>query len=101
MRFNWFYAGDIDGFFGLFVDNLLQLLLIQVLCTAVCGLPAELVSGRILPAAAVSILLGNLFYAWQAKRLAERTGRPFTTALPFGINTVSLFAHIFLIMGPV
>lgn len=101
MRFNWFYAGDIDGFFGLFVDNLLQLLLIQVLCTGVCGLPAELVSGRILPAAAVSILLGNLFYAWQAKRLAERTGRPFTTALPYGINTVSLFAHIFLIMGPV
>jgi AGZA family xanthine/uracil permease-like MFS transporter len=101
MRFNWFYAGDIDGFFGLFVDNLLQLLLIQVLCTAVCGLPADLVSGRILPAAALSILVGNLFYAWQAKRLAERTGRPYTTALPYGINTVSLFAHIFLIMGPV
>ncbi len=101
MRLKWFYAGDLDGFFGLFVDNLLQLMLIQVLCTAVCGLPAELVAGRILPGAALSIFLGNAFYAWQAKRLAERENRPFTTALPYGINTVSLFAQIFLIMGPV
>jgi len=101
MRLKWFYAGDIDGFFGLFVDNLLQLMLIQVLCTGVCGLPAEFVATRILPGAAFSILFGNAFYAWQAKRLAERTARPFTTALPYGINTVSLFAHVFLIMGPV
>jgi AGZA family xanthine/uracil permease-like MFS transporter len=101
MRLKWFYAGDLDGFFGLFVDNLLQLMLIQVLCTAVCGLPADFVAGRILPGAAISILLGNAYYAWQAKRLAESQGRPFTTALPFGINTVSLFAHIFLIMAPV
>jgi AGZA family xanthine/uracil permease-like MFS transporter len=101
MRLKWFYAGDIDGFFGLFVDNLLQLMLIQVLCTGVCGLPADFVAGRILPGAALSILLGNAFYAWQAKRLAERSARPYTTALPYGINTVSLFAHVFLIMGPV
>ena len=101
MRLKWFYAGDVDGFFGLFVDNLLQLMLIQVLCSGVCGLPADFVASRILPGAALSILLGNAFYAWQAKRLAERSGRPYTTALPFGINTVSLFAHVFLIMGPV
>jgi len=62
----WFVRGDIDGFFGLFVDNLLQLMLISVLSGAVCGLPATLVSGRILPGAAISILLGNVFYAWQA-----------------------------------
>jgi len=101
MRLAWFYAGDIDGFFGLFVDNLLQLLLIQSLCTQVCGMPAEFVASRVLPGAAFSVLLGNAFYAWQAKRLASREGRPFTTALPYGINTVSLFAFVFLIMGPV
>src|SRR6266403_736998 len=101
MRLKWFYRGDVDGFFGLFADNLLQLMLISVLCTGVAGLPADFVAGRILPGAALSILLGNAFYAWQAKKLAERDSRPFTTALPYGINTVSLFAHIFLIMGPV
>jgi AGZA family xanthine/uracil permease-like MFS transporter len=97
MNGRWFVRGDIDGFFGLFIDNLLQLMLIVVLSKNVCGLPVELVAGRVLPGAAVSILLGNLFYAWQARK----TGRPEATALPYGINTPSLFAYIFLIMGPV
>lgn len=101
MRVPWFVAGDIDGFFGLFLDNLLQLMLITVLCQTVAGLPPELVTTRILPGAAISILIGNLFYAWQARCLAVRTGRRDVTALPYGINTPSLLAYIFLIMGPV
>ena len=56
---------------------------------------------QILPGAALSILAGNFFYAWQARRLMRRTGRDDVTALPYGINTVSLLAFIFLIMGPV
>jgi AGZA family xanthine/uracil permease-like MFS transporter len=101
MKTGWFVRGDIDGFFGLFVDNLLQLMLIAVLCTNVCGMPATLVYGRIMPGAALSILFGNLFYAWQARRLAIRTGRTDVTALPYGINTVSLIAFIFLIIAPI
>jgi adenine/guanine/hypoxanthine permease len=97
----WISQGDIDGFFGLFVDNLLQLMLIATLCPAVCGFSPDFVTGTLLPAAAVSILAGNLFYAWQARRLARREGRADVTALPYGINTVSLIAYIFLIMGPV
>lgn len=97
----WFVRGDFDGFFGLFTDNLLQLMLITVLCQYACGLPASFVAGRILPGAAVSILVGNLFYAWQARRLAASTGRMSVTALPFGINTISLLAFIFLVMAPV
>jgi AGZA family xanthine/uracil permease-like MFS transporter len=97
----WFVRGDIDGFFGLFIDNLLQLMLIAVLCQVVCGFPPELITGRVLPGAAISILLGNLFYAWQARELMRKTGRDDVTALPYGINTPSLFAYIFLIMGPI
>jgi len=97
----WFVRGDLDGFIGLFVDNLLQLLLIITLCPLVCGIPAVIVTVHILPAAALSILLGNFFYAWQGWRLARRTGREDVTALPYGINTVSLIAFIFLIMGPI
>jgi AGZA family xanthine/uracil permease-like MFS transporter len=101
MKTGWFVRGDIDGFFGLFVDNLLQLMLIAVLCTQVCGMPSELVYGRILPGAALSILFGNAFYTWQARRLAIRTGRTDVTALPYGINTVSLIAFVFLIIAPI
>jgi len=96
----WLVRGDIDGFFGLALDNLVQLLLIDTLCRGVLGFPADLVYGRVLPAAAISILLGNVAYALQARALAERTGRHDVCALPYGINTVSLFAHVFLIMLP-
>lgn len=64
-------------------------------------MPADLVNGKILPGAALSILFGNAFYSWQARRLAEKTGRTDITALPYGINTLSLFAFIFLIMAPI
>lgn len=95
-----FVRGDLDGFFGLFIDNLLQLMLIHVLCRYVCGFPEELVTGKILPASAISILVGNFYYSWQARKLMERTGKEDVTALPYGINTVSLFAYIFFIMAP-
>ncbi|MBS1108555.1 MAG: pbuG [Anaeromyxobacteraceae bacterium] len=96
----WFVRGDVDGFFGLALDNLVQLLVIDALCRHALGFPADLVRGTILPGAAVSVLAGNLYYAWQAMRLARRTGRTDVTALPFGINTVSLFAFVFLVMLP-
>src|SRR5438067_9164962 len=96
----WIVRGDIDGFFGLAIDNLVQLLLIDALCRGVLGFSADLVYGRILPGAAISILVGNLAYAMQARRLADRTGRSDVCALPYGINTVSLFAHVFLVMLP-
>jgi AGZA family xanthine/uracil permease-like MFS transporter len=100
-RFFRVRTGDLDGFFGLFVDNLLQLLLIFTLCPLLCGISAGEVATRILPGAALSILAGNLFFAWQAWRLARREQRDDVTAMPFGINTVSLFAYIVFIMAPI
>ena len=97
----WFVKNDIDGFFGLGLDNLIQFILIGTLCRQVLGMPDELIFGRIFPGAALSILFGNLFYAWQARRLAQETQRKDVTALPYGINTVSLLAFIFFVMQPV
>ncbi len=96
----WFTAGDVDGFFGLFFSGFPDLLLIVGLAP-VCGFPLSFVASRILPGVAISILLGNLFYAWQARRLALREGRSDVTALPFGVNTPTIFAYVFLIMGPI
>src|SRR5437763_2903682 len=96
-----FVRGDLDGFFGLALDNLVQLLLIDSLCRFVLDFPTDLLYGRVLPGVAVSLLVGNLFYAWQAHRLAARTGRTDVTALPYGINTPSVLAHVFLVMLPV
>lgn len=96
----WFVRGDVDGFFGLALDNLVQLLVINALCGVVLGFDQALLYGRVLPGVAVSLLIGNLFYAWQAKRLGDRLGRDDVCALPYGINTPSVFAYIFLVMLP-
>lgn len=100
-RPRWFVRGDIDGFFGLALDNLIQVLVIIGLSSQVLGFSQELVLGRMLPGVSVSLIAGNLFYAWQAHRLAARTGRGDVCALPYGINTVSLFGFLFLVMLPV
>src|SRR4030042_365663 len=95
-----FVKGDFDGFIGLFIDNLVNLLIITGLSLSI-GMPANLVFGRMLPGTALSVLAGNIFYSWQAHRLAKRERRTDVTALPYGINTVSLFAFFSLIIAPI
>ena len=97
----WFVRQDVDGLLGLALDNLIQILLIVGLCRGLLGYPSELVYGRILPAVALSLIVGNVYYSWLAYRLGVREGRGDRTALPYGINTVSLFAHVFLVMLPI
>ena len=97
----WFVKGDVDGFFGLWMDNLINLLLIVSFLKGLLGFPDSLIFGRVLPAAALSLLGGNLYYTWQARRLAAREGRDDVTAMPYGLNTVTLFAFIFFVMLPV
>ena len=61
-RYPLWVRGDLDGFFGLMVDNLVQVLTIVVLCNAACGISLELITTSILPGVAISLLIGNLFY---------------------------------------
>jgi len=97
----FFVARDLDGLAALLVDNLVNLLIIAVTCIKVIGMSPALVYGRILPGAAVSLVVGNLYYARMAARTAKKEGRSDITALPYGINTVTVFAFLFLIMLPV
>ncbi|HSW45181.1 MAG TPA: NCS2 family permease [Phycisphaerae bacterium] len=104
MRYPLFVRRDLDGFFGLAIDNLVQMLLIVHLCGTVCGMSgadASFITERILPGVAVSILIGNLFYAFQAHWVARREKRSDVTALPYGINTPSLLVYVFFVMMPV
>ena len=95
-----FVRGDVDGFFGLALDNLVQLLLIDALCRTVLGFPPALLYGRILPGAAVSLSSATCSTPGRRASWRRRTGRADVCALPYGINTVSLFAHVFLVMLP-
>lgn len=98
-----FVKRDLDGFFGLAIDNLVQLLLIVSLCGLFCGMSGPqgfYISKHLLPGAAVSLLIGNLFYALQAHWVARREKRDDVTALPYGINTPSLIIYVFFVMKP-
>jgi AGZA family xanthine/uracil permease-like MFS transporter len=99
-RARWFVPGDWDGFFALFFSGFPDLLLIAGLAP-LCGFSPSMVTMRILPGVALSIFAGNIFYAWQAHRLAERTGRTDVTAIPFGVNAPTIFIYVALIMQPV
>ena len=95
-----FRAGDLNAFFGLMLDNMTQLVILSAILMGVFGFPRELVLYRILPGSAVGVLIGDLIYTRMAIRLARRTGRSDVTAMPLGIDTPSLFAFTFGIVGP-
>ena len=96
----WFVRGDIDGFFGLALDNLIQVLLLTTLAKQVLGFDSALVYGRMLPGVGISLVVGNWYYARQARALQRTTGRTDVCALPYGINTVTLIGFVFLVMLP-
>lgn len=96
----WLVRGDVDGFLGLGLDNAVQLLIAIGLCQGVLGFQGSLIYQGILPGIALSYLLGNLIYAWLARRLARQTGRADVCALPYGLNTPTMVAFAFLIMLP-
>ena len=74
LRPRWWVPGDWNGFFGLFTNVVLNVIVLTGLCLGVVKLPADIVFGRILPALGIALPLGNLFYAYLAWRLAKRRG---------------------------
>ena len=97
----WLRRGDLNGFWALFADNLANMVIIATVCSTVFRMPAAVVYGRILPGVGVALVVGLMFYAVQARRLARREGRSDVTALPYGISTPVLFVYLFGIIGPV
>ena len=93
-------AGDWNGFFGLFTNVALNVIVLTGLCLGVVKLPESIVFGRVLPALGIALPIGNLFYAWLAWQLAKREGRSDVTALPYGPSVPHMFIVIFLVMLP-
>ncbi len=100
MGYRWVRAGDLNAFFGLALDNVSNLVLLWGILVSVFGFPVETVLYRMIPGTAIGVLVGDLIYTWMAFRLARRTGRDDVTAMPLGIDTPSLFALTFGVLGP-
>ena len=76
-------------------------MILSGLLVGVFKFPADLVLYRIVPGTALGALAGNLAYTWLAIRLMKTSGRDDVTAMPFGIDTPTLFAMVFGVLGPV
>ncbi len=97
----WWVPGDWNGFFGLFTNVVLNVIVLTGLCLGVIKLPDDIVFGRILPALGIALPIGNLYYAYLAFRLAKKDGRSDVTAMPYGPSVPHMFIVVFVIMLPV
>jgi adenine/guanine/hypoxanthine permease len=96
----WWAVGDWNAFFGLALDNLGLFVIFSGLLIGAFRFPADLVLGVMVPGTAVGVLVGNLLYTGLAVRLMRRSGRSDVTAMPFGLDTPSLFGMVFGVLGP-
>jgi len=96
----WFVPGDVNGFFGLVVDNLAVTAFLATVLVGGFGFPADIVFERMLPGTALGVLLGDAVYAFMARRLARREGRDDVTAMPLGLDTPSTIGMVVLVLGP-
>jgi AGZA family xanthine/uracil permease-like MFS transporter len=101
VQVKWWVPGDWNGFFGLFTNVVLNVIVLTGLCLGVVNLPEDLVFGRILPALGIALPIGNLYYAYLARQLAKREGRTDVTAMPYGPSVPHMFIVVFVIMLPV
>jgi AGZA family xanthine/uracil permease-like MFS transporter len=101
MQARWWVPGDWNGFFGLFTNVVLNVIVLTGLCLGVVKLSDDIVFGRILPALGIALPIGNLYYAWLAWQLAKKEGRTDVTAMPYGPSVPHMFIVVFLIMLPV
>ncbi|GGD35052.1 hypothetical protein [Pseudoxanthomonas indica] len=99
-RPRWFVPGDLNGFFGLVVDNLSILGFIAAALIGIFQFPADVVFTRMFPGTALGVLVGNLIYTWMAHRLAQRTGRDDVTAMPLGLDAPTSIGMALLVLGP-
>ncbi len=96
----WSLAGDLNGFFGLVVDNLAVMAFLATVLVGLFKFPADIVFTRMFPGTALGVLVGDLIYTWMAVRLGQRTGRNDVTAMPLGIDTPTTIGLALLVLGP-
>jgi AGZA family xanthine/uracil permease-like MFS transporter len=93
--------GDLNAFFGLGINMLVNVLVIAGLTAGVVHLSHHDTFRVILPALGVELLLGNIFYFMLARRLARKEGRDTVTALPYGPSVPHMFIVSLVIMLPI
>src|SRR5881628_1844132 len=98
--YKWAAAGDINAFFGLMLDNVVNLAVLAGILVGGFGFPVSLVYTRMFPGTALGVLFGDVVYTVMAIRLARRTGRTDVTAMPLGLDAPSTIGMALTVLGP-
>lgn len=99
-KYEWFVAGDINGFFGLMFDNMTVLSFLAGILIFGFQFPADIVYTKMFPGTAFGVLFGDLVYTWMAFQLAKKTNNPRVTAMPLGLDTPSTIGIALTVLGP-
>src|SRR5436305_4675178 len=100
VAYKWATSGDINAFFGLMLDNVVNLAVLAGILVGAFGFPASLVYTRMFPGTALGVLFGDVVYTIMAIRLAKRTGRSDVTAIPLGLDAPSTIGMALTVLGP-
>ena len=73
--YKWATTGDINAFFGLMLDNVVNLAVLAGILVAGFGFPAQLVYTRMFPGTALGVLFGDVVYTIGHPPRAARTKR--------------------------
>ena len=98
--YRWAAPGDVNAFFGLILDNVVNLAILAGILIGAFGFPADVVYRKMFPGTALGVMIGDLAYTWLAFRLAKRTGRADVTAMPLGLDSPSTIGMAFAVLGP-
>ena len=100
VSYRWATTGDINAFFGLMLDNVVNLAVLAGILVFAFGFPAQLVYTRMFPGTALGVMFGDIVYTIMAIRLARRTGRTDVTAMPLGLDAPSTIGMALTVLGP-
>lgn len=100
VKYQWFVAGDINGFFGLMFDNMTVLSFLAGILIFGFHFPADIVYTKMFPGTAFGVLFGDLVYTWMAFQLAKKKNNPKVTAMPLGLDTPSTIGIALTVLGP-
>src|ERR1700754_3300860 len=92
--------GDLNAFFGLGINMLVNVLVLAGLCVGVVHMAPGDVYQVVLPALGIELLIGNVFYFHLARKLAQKERRTDVTAMPYGPSVPHMFIVTLVIMLP-
>ena len=99
-RYKWATPGDINAFFGLMLDNVMNMVVLAGILIYVFGFKGEFVYTKMIPGTALGVMFGDIIYTRMAFKLAKKEGRQDVTAMPLGLDAPSTIGMAFAVIGP-